>query len=322
MVRFSVVVPLYNKGPHVAQTLASALAQTHAPHEIIVIDDASTDDGLAIVRAVGDARIRIIERGEPGPGGYAARNAGIMAASGEWIAFLDADDTWHRDHLGNLARVIAAAQPPVGGAFSGVETVTGDVHRPYPIAPAIIRPGVALTLADIVAGWLAAHDCPLWTGGVAFRRDVLIDAGLFPAGRARRGGDKDMWVRAAARTTCAFSPERTACYHQDTSNRVSNFTDHVELPILTRTIAEMLPATRGRLRRLLRKLANREIGRYAKRNTKAGVRIPWNFVQALYLPEGIDKLAYLLGLTIIRPFVGARSGRLPADPALPARGAR
>jgi glycosyltransferase involved in cell wall biosynthesis len=303
---FSVVIPLYNKAPHVAETIASALAQTLPPHEIIVIDDASTDEGPAIVRALDDPLIRMIGRTTPGPGGYAARNAGIEAATGDWIAFLDADDSWQPDHLRNLAAAIDTAPEPVGGAFSGVWIAEGEGRRPYPYASRHIRPGVALGLADVVRGWLASRDCPLWTGGVAFRRDVLLAAGLFPAGLAKRGGDKDLWVRAAFRTRLAFAPERTANFHQDTSNRVSNFTAHTELPILTRTIAALMPQANATLRPLLRQLANREIGRYARRNTKAGVAIPLSFFRALYLPGGLDKLVYLIGLSAIRPFVSRR----------------
>ena len=307
---FSVVIPLHNKAAHVAETVRSVLAQSFLPREIIVVDDASTDAGAEIVRAIGDPLIRILSRDVPGPGGYAARNLGIEAtATGEWIAFLDADDTWAPNHLRNLADAIAAAPEPVGGAFSGLWIVEGQGRRPYEVNGRHVRSNAALDLADILRGWLGAPDCPMWTGAVTFRRDVLLRAGLFPAGRTRRGGDKDLWVRAAALTKLAYSPERTASFHQDTQNRVSNLTPHRELPILVSTAATLLADADAELRPLLKRLVHREIGRYAKRTTKAGEHIPGAFYRAAYLPSGLGTIAYLVGLSAIRPYMSAKRSR-------------
>src|SRR3546814_2960808 len=74
--RFSVIMPLYNKAPHVAASINSVLAQSLSPHELIIIDDCSSDGGRDIAAAVRDPRIRLFERKSPGPGGYAARNLG------------------------------------------------------------------------------------------------------------------------------------------------------------------------------------------------------------------------------------------------------
>src|SRR3546814_13546028 len=107
--RFSVIMPLYNKAPHVAASINSVLAQSLSPHELIIIDDCSSDGGRDIAAAVRDPRIRLFERKSPGPGGYAARNLGIRQASGDWNAFLDADDIWHENHLAVLPDAIAQA---------------------------------------------------------------------------------------------------------------------------------------------------------------------------------------------------------------------
>ena len=90
--RFSVVMPLYNKAAHVRAAIESALVQSYPAHEILVIDNGSTDGGRELAAAIGDARIKLRDLAAPGPGGYAGRNVGIRAASGDWIAFLDADD--------------------------------------------------------------------------------------------------------------------------------------------------------------------------------------------------------------------------------------
>src|SRR5687767_12772807 len=97
MAHVSVIVPLYNKGPYVRRMLDSISAQTFSDFELIVVDDGSTDDGPVQVDRHPDRRIRMVRQANAGPG--AARNRGISEASGELIAFLDADDEWLREYL-------------------------------------------------------------------------------------------------------------------------------------------------------------------------------------------------------------------------------
>lgn len=291
--QFSVVIPLFDKGPHVEGTVASALAQSLPPLEIIVVDDGSRDDGLAKVRAIDDPRIRIFERSPPGPGGYAARNLGVEQAKGEWIAFLDADDIWHPDHLRNLARAIAEADAPVGCAFAAPQFVEGGKSRPYPLSTRYLCAGRPHDLATMLRAWLDVVMCPMWTGALAFRREILMEAGLFPDGRASRGGDKDLWLRCMALGGTAYSPQSTAEFHQDTVNRVSNIASHVDLPIICQTIASMLPSVGPEERTLLRRLANQEIGLYARYATAKRSHFGRQFFRALYLPEGLKEAATL-----------------------------
>lgn len=91
----SVIVPTFNRAYCLARTLDSALAQTHAEIEVIVVDDGSSDDTRAMVasRYANDSRVRYFHQAN---GGVAkARNTGIAAADGEFIALLDSDDVWH-----------------------------------------------------------------------------------------------------------------------------------------------------------------------------------------------------------------------------------
>src|SRR4051812_21303164 len=94
MEKISVVIPLYNKAFHVARAIQSVLNQSYQDFEIIVVNDASSDGGEKIVQSFHDPRIRLLQRTIPGPGGHAARNAGIKDTTTSLIAFLDADDEY------------------------------------------------------------------------------------------------------------------------------------------------------------------------------------------------------------------------------------
>ena len=92
----SVIVPTFNHGAYIAAALESIFAQAHRPLEVVVVDDGSTDDTTARLAPYLD-RILLVRQANAGPA--AARNAGMVRAAGEFLAFLDADDLWHPDKL-------------------------------------------------------------------------------------------------------------------------------------------------------------------------------------------------------------------------------
>lgn len=96
LVSISVVIPAYNAADTISDAIASVLDQSYAVHEIIVVDDGSSDDTAALVRGrFPNVRVETVANGGPSR----ARNHGLRLATGEWIAFLDADDRWHPDKL-------------------------------------------------------------------------------------------------------------------------------------------------------------------------------------------------------------------------------
>jgi succinoglycan biosynthesis protein ExoO len=264
--RFAVVIPLYNKRPHIERALDSVFAQTDAPAEIIVVDDASTDGSLEPVLRYRDPRMAVLRRSKPGPGGYAARNLAIHRAESDWIAFLDADDAWVPEHLATIRQTVAqSAQPDrVSGVFSGYANVYSESHAEADrytrdVGRDTVR---TLTFEEFLSAWLELKECPVWTSASAFRRQVLIDAGLFAA-RCRRGGDKDLWLRASRNGLIAASRGVTAIYHRDASNMVTRNNPTATRHCLCDTIQRMLPDVPNGARPLLKKLFNQEVYLYA-----------------------------------------------------------
>jgi len=101
----SVIIPAYNAAATLSRALDSVLAQTWPAHEVIVVDDGSTDATGEVVKSYAE-RVRYVRQDNAGPS--AARNQGVAMASGEWIAFLDADDWFYPERLAQHAQMIAA----------------------------------------------------------------------------------------------------------------------------------------------------------------------------------------------------------------------
>lgn len=106
-ITFSVVIPVYNGAATILRSLASVMNQRYAPHQIIVVDDASTDNTCELLKEkYGDSVTLISKTVNEGSG--TARNDGMNVATGDYIAFLDADDIWHPYKLQVMADVLVA----------------------------------------------------------------------------------------------------------------------------------------------------------------------------------------------------------------------
>jgi glycosyltransferase involved in cell wall biosynthesis len=114
----SVVIPTYNRARLLPKAVGSVLSQTYTEFEVIVVDDASTDNTEEAINDIADERIRYI-RHEENRGGSAARNTGIKAARGEYIAFQDSDDEWLPGKLEKQMTVFSDTPPEVGVVYTG-----------------------------------------------------------------------------------------------------------------------------------------------------------------------------------------------------------
>lgn len=186
--KFSVVIPLYNKEHYIEATLRSVLSQTCTDYEVIVVDDGSKDDSLALARKFESERVRIIHQENQGVA--VARNTGILNARGEFICFLDADDEWRPDYLSAIDGL--TEQYPESAIFVTAYAVNmgnGKINYSTLLEPETgCLPSYWLTLAK-------GYDF-VWTSATTIRRQALLDAGLFKPGE-KIGQDLDMWARVA-----------------------------------------------------------------------------------------------------------------------------
>jgi glycosyltransferase involved in cell wall biosynthesis len=294
---FAVVIPLYQKRATVEAALRSVAMQTLPAAEILIVDDASTDGGDEVVAGFLDPRVRMFKRAEPGPGGYAARNLAIAHARAEWIAFLDADDVWRPDHLATLARGIVT-RPGVGCVASRYRHVFADRTETDRVARRLQEEDtvVRVNFASFLECWLEARACPVWTGAVAIRREVLLAGDGFPEDRAARGGDKDLWLRTIRLTDMAFVSRSTAEFSREIPGKLTDRVDTRSLPCLIHTARTMMKDASADEQRLLRQLINQEIMLYARWTARSGGRASLG-LRDLSFPPSLMAIVTLLAIS-------------------------
>lgn len=195
--KFSVVIPLYNKARYVHGAVRSVLAQTLPPHEVIVVDDGSSDGSADVVAAIDDPRVRLVR--QPNAGVSAARNRGIALATGDWIAFLDADDWYHPEMLAALRQAHEACPEAglLGAQSRTMQNVLGDPD-PWPVTDSFFEVEV---VEDLRQRWM--RTAPFNSSSVAIRASLLREmAPCFIEGESH-GEDLDLWFRVADRTQVA-----------------------------------------------------------------------------------------------------------------------
>jgi glycosyltransferase involved in cell wall biosynthesis len=253
----SVVVPLYNKAGVVAATLRSASNQSFKDFEIIVVDDGSTDGSAESVALVADPRLRLIRQANAGVS--AARNTGIHAARGTWIALLDADDAWEPDHLETL--VSAARANNASFVFGNVKLESRDG------GPNISGSVPAHTVEDFFAFALRHGGYPVGSSVPLVHRGLFDQAGLFAVG-VPMGEDTDMWCRLACKASVFYTGRTTATYHDVPRHHsvAGNLRLKAVAPIFAARLPDMVaagevPAT---LRASARRYANFLLLEYAR----------------------------------------------------------
>jgi glycosyltransferase involved in cell wall biosynthesis len=211
----SIVAPTYNRARLLRRSLNSLLAQTEQRFEIIVVDDASQDDSEAVVREIGDARIRYIRLPENrGPGG--ARNAGVEGAAADLVAFQDSDDEWLPNKLERQLETLGAAGPATGVVYSDMLRIEADGVTTSPHHSPILEMGRWL---DPATGFYAPFGIGIQT--CLIRRKAYLDAGGFREG-LRCFEDLELFLRLLENWAFAHIPEALVRYH-DTGGQTTQW---------------------------------------------------------------------------------------------------
>ena len=230
--KFSVIIPLYNKAPYIRKALESVLAQTYTDYELIIVDDGSTDgsaeiaeaflheairqkgykakgkekgeaDNTAPHRLIASSPHRLIRQANSGVS--AARNAGVAQAHAEYIAFLDADDWWEPTYLERMAQFIEDYPDAGLYACNYIYYKPGKTHVALHIPTGYINYPKTYYESDAM---------PVWTGAAMIPRKVYDEMGGFPFG-IKLGEDFLLWSKIALRYPVAFLNEPLAYYNND-----------------------------------------------------------------------------------------------------------
>jgi glycosyltransferase involved in cell wall biosynthesis len=170
MPRVSVNIPCYNSARFIEATIASVLSQTYGDFELVVVDDGSTDETYDIVRSNRDARIRLVRQDNHGLG--QTRNRLLEMSTGEFVAFLDHDDTWSPQKLARQVEMFDTSGPDVALVYTDAYQVYEAGHRV--LYSRFHRP----RWGNVLVGLL--EDYPILLSSAMVRRQVLVDVGGFP----------------------------------------------------------------------------------------------------------------------------------------------
>ena len=223
MFTVSVVIPAYNAEAFIRSAIESALSQTLPVHEVLVIDDGSQDQTPQIVASYGK-QVRLISQPNGGPS--SARNHGAQVATGEYIAFLDADDRWSAD---KLERQAAAMQerPEAVLCYTSLLMLLPDGSEKVEIA----------CPEDRVAEVLRIYNPNITPSAVLVRRDLLVASGGFDV--TRQGcEDWELWFRLSRTGPFCVVPEPLTLYFvsntgfSSDADRVFNDFQHMLDPLL------------------------------------------------------------------------------------------
>jgi glycosyltransferase involved in cell wall biosynthesis len=203
----SVIIPTYQGAHVVGGAVRSALAQTHANLEVLVVDDGSTDATAQTLAGIRDPRLRVFVQANAGTA--AARNRAFREARGAYVAFLDSDDRWLPEKIATELAVLRSAPDPVGIAYSSIYPVD-DRGR-------LLNLGPIRTLAGNALDALLDGECYFMPSVCLFDRRVIENVGGFNA--ARYHEDYEFMLRAAGAYPIYPTARRLTVYRQSTTGK-------------------------------------------------------------------------------------------------------
>lgn len=197
----SVVIPTYNRKRMLRRAISSVLSQTFQDFEILVVSDGSTDDTDEVVASFRDPRIRLLKH-ESRRGASAARNTGMKASCGKFIAFLDDDDEWTSNKLEVQLPVVENSAHNVGLIYAWMEYFQNG--KSVGVQAPELRGNVFVEMLDKQA----IGGCPT----IIIKREIVDKVGYFDE-NLPRGNDGDYWRRICKVYDVDFVPETLAKVH-------------------------------------------------------------------------------------------------------------
>ncbi len=233
--KFSVIIPVYNKAATICAAVESVYAQSEKDYEIIIVDDGSTDEADKALLSLSRAEFRLIRQKNGGVS--VARNTGIENATGEYICFLDADDLWLPNHLEVLAGLISR-YPDSGMYVTSHKCIMPD-GRVLHSAKALENYDSEFESDDMIGLLNKTSYGVVHTNSMCVRASSLAHDNIRFAPGVRIGEDTDVWYRVALRNKVALSSEETTIYRQELSTATANGS-HIQAWIFAGRVSEIM----------------------------------------------------------------------------------
>jgi len=235
----SIIVPNYNYGRFISETLRSILRQTFTDYEVIVIDDGSTDNSRDVVdHMASDFGERLTYIYQNNQGVSAARNKGIKTARGQYIAFIDADDIWLIDTLGKLVNFLEN-NPNISMVYGNTEFFDSSTYKSLGFDHGNNSLKIPYTGKCIDQLFIRGNFIPIMT--TLTRREVFNSIGFFDV-RFRVGEDLDMWLRLTASYEIGYINEVLCRVRRHGNNLTFNYLEDIKVEIIrTRKVLRMNP---------------------------------------------------------------------------------
>lgn len=210
--RFSVIIPLYNKAPYVAKAIGSVLAQTFTDYELVIMDDGSKDDSFEIAKKAinGQGHCHLFHQQNAGVS--MARNNAVALSQGEYLCFLDADDWWDPMFLEEMSKLIDAF--PEASIYGTSYTIVNESKHKTRVASIGVEQGFEQGYINYCQVYAKTMYMPLTSISVAIPRIVFDEMGGFPQG-IKLGEDFLLWIRIALKYKVAFLNKPLSFYNQD-----------------------------------------------------------------------------------------------------------
>lgn len=210
--RFSVIIPLYNKAPYVAKAIGSVLAQTFTDYELVIMDDGSKDDSFEIAKKAIEGQENCHLYRQENAGVSMARNNGVAVSEGDFLCFLDADDWWNPHFLEEMSNLLT--EFPDAGIYGTNYTIVNEAKRKTRVAQIGVEEGFERGYINYCKAYAETMYMPLWTGAVCIPRGVFEEMKGFPKG-IKLGEDFILWIHIALKYKVAFLNKPLAYYNQD-----------------------------------------------------------------------------------------------------------